>query len=441
MRLSGSLYAIVAIAVVISIGAYLYFTPKSSAVSTGTVIVTPKPSTPPTDKKVLLRRAIAGDTDAQCRLAGRFMSYDLGLPYDPDLAYYWASLSASKHDPCGINNLAILYENGTGVSRDEHLAIQLYELAASLGDVNAMANLGRIYYYGDRQDGVDRDLPTAMDWYTKAGDHGDFTSLRQLGEIYGWGEGVPININRSSAYLLRANPIHDGPAAYDLGWLYYRYYPREERCERTVYWLRISADLDDPNGQNMLGILNESGGCGIKRDASAAAYWFRKALDRNPIAEQNYAWMLWNGELGAADKPLALRYARDAALRGNESAMYMLGVAYDHGLGVLPNSKTAWAFFNAAADRGEPDAVSIVAMAYFRGFRVTQDRARGFGMLLAVESLGVTFAPGDKARLLRQLTPDELSAARRIAFAFAAKVKENTDEYPWLAPPHRQRVD
>ncbi len=431
MGFSRAMYVIIVAAVVAAVAALYYLAPRPAHVDLGTVIATPKPSAPPLDKVVLLRRAIAGDSDAQCRLAGRFQTGD-GLPYNPPLAYYWAESSASKHDPCGINNLANLYANGSFVAQDQQLAIHLYELAASMGDLNAMANLGRAYYNGY---GVQKNVLTALDWYKRAADRGDFTSMRRLGEIYGWGEGVPLNIDRSSAYLLRANPVHDGPAAYDLGWLYYRYYPRKERCERAVHWLTISADLDDPDGETMLGVLEETGTCGVKKSAAEAARLYRKAMDRSPTAEENYAAMLWTGEPGASDRPLALRYARDAAAAGNAQAMYLLGAAYDRGTAVMPDPKTAWFYFSESAERGNPAAVSVVASAYFYGHGVKQDKVRGLGMMLAAESLGNYLNPRDKARWSKQLTQSGIAAAHRFAFAFAARVKETTDAYGWLAPP------
>lgn len=433
MKISISFWVIAVLAVALAIGTYFYFVPRPADVTVGTVVHTPKPSAPPTDKKELLRRAIAGDSDAQCRLSGRFSSGDRGLPYNPILAFYWASSSASAHDPCGINNLGTLYEGGIGVGQDTAASLKLYDLAASLGDLNAIANLGRVYYYGE--DGVQRNVLTAIDWYKKGADLGDFTSMRQLGEIYGWGEGVPLNIDRSSAYLLRANPIHDGEASYDLGWLYYRYYPRADRCEQARRWLTISADLGDTDGESMLGWLYDTGACLRRPDPQEAAKWYRLAMSDDTAAESNYALLLWSGRLGRSDKPQAIQLFRDAALRGDATAMYILGTAYDHGTAVLPDRDVAWSYFTAAADRGQVAAMSVVASAYYRGFRVKQDRVLALGIFLAAESLGATFKASDKAMLERQMTIAQLSAARKYAFAFASRARQNSGEYPWLSPP------
>lgn len=441
MKISIGFWIVAVLAVALAIGTYFYAVPKPAAVAVDTVVHTPKPSAPPTDKKELLRRAIAGDSDAQCRLSGRFSSGDRGLPYNSILAYYWASLSASAHDPCGINNLATLYEDGTGVPQDSQTSLKLYDLAASLGDLNAMANLGRIYYYGG--DGVRRDVIAAIDWYKKGADLGDFTSMRQLGEIYGWGQGVPLNIDRSSAYLLRANPINDGEASYDLGWLYFRYYPRADRCAQARRWLTISADLGDAGGESMLGWLYDTGTCLKRPDPQAAAKWYRLAMSDDTAAESNYAMLLWSGRLGRPDQPQAIQLFRDAALRGNATAMYILGDAYDHGTAVLPDKDVAWSYFVAAADRGQAAAIGVVASAYYRGFRVKQDKVRALGMFLAAESLGATFKASDKAMLEHQLTSTQLSQARQFAFAFASHARADSGMYPWLSPPinHDHRID
>lgn len=51
-------------------------------------------------------------------------------------------LSADQGNATALNNLAICYELGDGVGRDETMAERLYSEASMLGNPNAMANTG-----------------------------------------------------------------------------------------------------------------------------------------------------------------------------------------------------------------------------------------------------------------------------------------------------------
>jgi TPR repeat protein len=71
-----------------------------------------------------------GDAEAQANLAGMHMD-GRSIKADYALALRWAKLAATQGSVLGMNNLAVLFENGLGVRQDKRRAALLYEKAAA----------------------------------------------------------------------------------------------------------------------------------------------------------------------------------------------------------------------------------------------------------------------------------------------------------------------
>src|SRR6185437_13916581 len=146
----------------------------------------------------LIKRAQAGDSEAQCRVAewlmrdekpsgyraalpwlrraaalDRWAAYHLGLIYEEGrgiranrvTAISWYEQAAAKGYPSAQLNLGIIVANLPGARRDEARAVRLYRAAARQGNRNAAYNLG-LYYSEGR--GVARNLRIASRWFEQA---------------------------------------------------------------------------------------------------------------------------------------------------------------------------------------------------------------------------------------------------------------------------------
>jgi uncharacterized protein len=69
--------------------------------------------------------------------------------------------ASGKNEPNACYNLAISYELGKGVKKSISKAVQYYTKSALLGEVDAMDQLTRIYYYGH---GVEKNRLLARVW-------------------------------------------------------------------------------------------------------------------------------------------------------------------------------------------------------------------------------------------------------------------------------------
>jgi TPR repeat protein len=96
-------------------------------------------------------------------------------------------------------NLALMYEKGIGVSKDEKEAIVWYRKSAEQGNAYAQYNLAVMYENGR---GTAVDFAQANEWYRNASVQGDPLAIGNLGMLYVRGQGVKENTIAGVALLL-----------------------------------------------------------------------------------------------------------------------------------------------------------------------------------------------------------------------------------------------
>lgn len=128
----------------------------------------------------LLQSAENGSPSAQYDLAGIYKN-GRGVTRDETEAARWYRLAAESGYTRAQLNLAIMYENGQGVTQDDDEALRWYMAAAEQGDPYAQFCVGYMYENGV---GVAPDESEATRWYRLAADQGDRDArdaLRDLG--------------------------------------------------------------------------------------------------------------------------------------------------------------------------------------------------------------------------------------------------------------------
>jgi TPR repeat protein len=105
-------------------------------------------------------------------------------------------------------NLAMMYEKGIGVSKNEKEAVVWYSKAATLGNSAAQFNLGVLYENGR---GTPIDYAKAHKWYRKAAVQNDGLAIGNLGMLYIRGQGVKENKTAGIALLLLSVKIDQSP--------------------------------------------------------------------------------------------------------------------------------------------------------------------------------------------------------------------------------------
>lgn len=105
-------------------------------------------------------------------------------------------------------NLALMYENGMGIPKNEKYALFWYNKAAIQGNAAAQFNLGVLYENGK---GTKVDFAQANKWYRKAAVQKDGLAIGNLGMLYLRGDGVAINKTAGVALLLLSIQIDQTP--------------------------------------------------------------------------------------------------------------------------------------------------------------------------------------------------------------------------------------
>lgn len=128
---------------------------------------------------------------------------------DLPLAFKEFSAVADTGNADGQFNVALMYEQGIGVAKDETQALSWYEKSAQQGNSNAQFNLGVLYENGR---GTAVDFAQANQWYRKAAAQGDALAIGNLGMLYMRGDGVKVDKNLGLALLILSASMDNSPA-------------------------------------------------------------------------------------------------------------------------------------------------------------------------------------------------------------------------------------
>ena len=225
---------------------------------------------------------------------------------------------------------AIIYKYDVGsklVEKADHFyfkenknrqAFLLYEEAASLGNMSALASLAKLWASG-RGTGVGKDLSIANAYADIS-----FASIKRLAE-------------KNNRF-----------AQYQLGTLY----GVRNDPGTAVVWYKKSAEQGEANAQASLGISYRNG-IGIEQSYAEAIYWLRKAVKQGQAYGQNGLGVMYEkGEATPQNDTKAVKWYLIAAKRGVAEAQYNIGRMYEYGNGVAQDYQKAAYWFRKASEKG-----------------------------------------------------------------------------------------
>lgn len=129
---------------------------------------------PPNERAALrlLKKAYKdGNPHAAYALATWYLRGCGGLEKKPLKAVELLEMASAKGIPGAMFDLAVCFESGEGVKKDQRRAAMLYMVAALKGDPQSYFEVGRCFYYGI---GVKKDRELAELWFDKAGELGEY---------------------------------------------------------------------------------------------------------------------------------------------------------------------------------------------------------------------------------------------------------------------------
>lgn len=126
----------------------------------------------------LTKAAEGGHPRAQFGMA-RELLYD-DKKHDENLIFEWTKKAAMQGDVEALSYLAFLYQWGSGVERNDKIAVAIYRDLAAINNLDGLYHLGHCYQYGS---GVEKDLAEAERLYRKAIELGDIRAEIQLNDM------------------------------------------------------------------------------------------------------------------------------------------------------------------------------------------------------------------------------------------------------------------
>jgi len=133
------------------------------------------------------------------------MTATLVGPADAAGAADWYRKAADKGIPAAQGNLALIYEAGRGVKRDDGEAQGWYRKAALQGNAFAQYRLGRAC---ERGRGEPKDLVEAYKWYLLSSRAGNRRAARALGRLKASLTPAQVDDAQARAAAVKA-PSHD----------------------------------------------------------------------------------------------------------------------------------------------------------------------------------------------------------------------------------------
>ncbi len=253
------------------------------------------------------------------------------LPARADFPAGWSAYQAGDHaaaaaawlpraaagDLDAMYNVAALYENGKGVDRDLHRAVNWYRDAAQRGFAPAQFRLAQLYHSGL---GVKADPEKALKWYRRAAGQGYPEAQYNIGVAHEMGTLVPP----------------DGG--------------------RAAHWYELAAEQGLPTAQYNLGRLHFEGKV-VPRNIALAVEWYRRAAKAGfAPAQNNLAYMYENGLHVRENVEEAARWYRAAATKGDAQAQVQLALLLANGQGIPRDPVEAYAWLGLAGEGGDQSA-------------------------------------------------------------------------------------
>lgn len=210
-----------------------------------------------------------------------------------------------EHNYLAKFTLALFYQHGWGIEKNDVIACQWHEEAAK-GSIPA-AN----HFYGQcLQEGVHQpaDLKAAIHWYQQAADLGHLISLCAIADLHMQGRGIEKNPQKALAYCQQAANAGSMPAQLTMGEFYLNGDETIQDPQQAAVWFGYAAEKNSVEAYYHLGIINLN----EFNDPTRALYWFEKAASQGFLpAYYQTARLYFNAPVSADTKmPVAENLAK-----------------------------------------------------------------------------------------------------------------------------------
>ncbi|KNG93049.1 SEL1-like repeat protein [Pseudaestuariivita atlantica] len=384
------------------------------------------------------RSAAAGWPHAYANLGDIFADGELGLDPDPMRAVqmFEAGLRVDFDGAVAIEYAAFL-RNSEPPWRDPARALRLVEEAAAMGKSRAVAELGFYYATGTL---VDEDLARALALFEQADAQGHPKAARNLGYMYDDGVGVEEDDERALQYYLRGADAGDSEAMADAAFMLWFGEAGVEDRPRAMELARRGLTRQQAKAYEFMGDRAYFGEMMDEDRALAAEYYAAAWARGRPYSAYALGWQYANGDGIEQDIQRGAELYRAAAERGNAEAAFELGAMMRRG-DVEGEPSDMIAFLEQAAEAGKAAAVNELGLVYEYGEGVPVDMARAQAFYEQAADMGDPWARRNVGiMLLDAEAPSDADIARAEALFQTAADEGVSEAWASLAALHRDGV-
>lgn len=159
----------------------------------------------------------------------------------------WEKLAQAGHSQA-MHNLAIMYEQGLGITPNPEQALYWCQQSAQAGNTQAQTHLGYILHANEQP-------KAAIEWWQKAAEAGDADAQNNLGLAYHTGQGVAKDDDSAADWFEAAAQQNHSEAQFNMGVLY----ANGQRFSHARHWWNKAAKQGNENAQQALQQLDDMG--------------------------------------------------------------------------------------------------------------------------------------------------------------------------------------
>jgi len=269
-------------------------------------------------------------------------------------------------------------------------AFEIYDKLARKNNANAQYNLALMYYNGI---GVTKNRIQAFIWLTTASKLNHKEAQNKLAYMYEKGIIPDIkNIKKAlELYKKSANQNYD-IAQLNLA-MHYAQFINKKSTKKAFYWYTKAFNNNNIVATNNLATMYYFGN-GTKKDYKKAAKLYTIAAKANDkLAQYNLAMMYYSGSGIKKDFSLAHKWLKKSAINGNKLAQLKLGHFYRQGNNLVNQdyNKALYWYFKAAAQK-YPPAQYYVGFCYYNGYGIKKDIQKATYWMYLSSKNGYKFA-------------------------------------------------
>ncbi len=370
-----------------------------------------------------------GHAEAQHNLGNMYNDGE-GVTKDNHQAVFWYRKSAEHGNAKAQFKLGYMYANGWGVTKDEsqteiwcRKAAEQDRLrkVAEQGDAIAQLYFGVMYLNGW---GISKDYGQAAFWLRKSAEQGNAKAQTNLGNMYLNGWGIPKNYSQAVSWYRKAAEQGLAQAQHNMGLMYANGQGVPKNDRQAVSWYRKAAEQGLAEAQTNLGLMYEEGK-GVWKSHRRAVSWYRKAAEQgNEVAQINMGNMYLNGWGISKNYSQAVSWYRKAAEQGLAEAQTNLGVMYLNGWGVAQDYNQAVSWYRKAAEQGLAEAHNNMGFMYLNGKGVPTDYVRAYAWFNLSSAKGCKNAEKARDGLQWHMTPSQLAKAQELSREIESRIAQ-----------------